>query len=281
MKLKNYLQSLNMVEVNIEECYLKLSELEIRGFDNSLDYEYYLKQISDLINKEKQILVNMISEYTVNDIKKMVLKYKVSMKELPISLGYLTDAYNYRILYMLEELSGDEYLDYAGVLRTDISHIILKFLDYLINNHYYKDLRDTLILYKYNLIFMNSDLESDFLLNNLDNSLNLKADNYRTEDMPAYKYIDKSILVLDSLDYIANIIEENELGSDNSIARMIIYIINIYARLTLCEADTLTLIYDDVLSILDSEETTLEVKKLFNQMSTILDEIKNEIVWAR
>ena len=281
MKLRNYLQNLDNIEENIEENYLSLAELENRGFNNTLDYEYYFKEITDLLNKEKQILVNMISEYSIEDIKKLVLKYKISKKELPISLGYLTDAYNYRILYLLEEMSGDDYLDYVEVLRTDISHIILKFLDNLINNPYYNNLKETLILYKYNLIFMHSELESDFIMNNLPQSLNLKADNYRTENMPAYKYIDKSILVLESLDYLAEIIAENDLLSTNSIARMIIYIINIYARLTLCEADTLSLIYDEVVSLIESEETTPEVKKIFNEMSIILENIKNEISWAR
>ncbi len=281
MKLKSYLLNLKEIEEQIEEVYLKLSELETRDLQLTNDYEYYFQELINLMGREKQILVNMGSEYSNSEIKKVVLKNKYSKKELLISLGYLTDAYNYRILHMLDDMSGDDYLDYASVLRTDISNIILKFLDYLINNPYYKDIKQSLVLYKYNLIFMNAQVEDDFIMGNLNSSLSLKTDSYRTGDLPAYSYIDKSILVLESIDDMYSITEENELGSSDAVARVLIYIINIFARLTLCEVDTLSLIYDDVMSIMESDMTSIEVKKLFSDMSLVLENIKNQIAWAR
>ena len=278
MKLIDYLKKFYGLEIKIEEIYLCLAELEERGFQGGLDYQYYFKELIDNINKEKKLLVDLGTNYRLSDVKKMVMRNKVSSKELPISLGYLTDAYNYRILNMLEALDGDDYLDYVGVLKTDISNIILKFLEHLINNPYYEDLKADLVLFKYNLIFMNVDLENDFIMNNLGASLSLKANNYRTLDLPAYKYIDRSILVLESTDYFTRIIEENE---DINKSRVLIYIINVLARLILCEEDTLALIYSDLTNILEDDEINEDIKKLFQEMSTILENIKSEIVWAR
>ena len=75
------------------------------------------------------------------------------------------------------------------------------FLDFIINNPYYSDIRKDLIFYKYNLLFLNSYSEHDFLINRDINTISLETNNCRTEDLASYVFVDKSILVLESIDY--------------------------------------------------------------------------------
>ena len=280
MKISVYINILLEIEKRIEDSYLKLQYIEAHK-EVEEDYDYYFKEIKTWCEKEVAMLSTMMENFSLKEIKDALLKKKTSLKEIPISLGYLPDASIYRLLYLVEKMQGDDILDYASILKTDINRILLIFLEHLINNNYYEEIREDLILYKYSIIFMDLDLENDFLLNKLDNNIELQANNYRTFDFPGYIYVDKTILDYESEDYLSFIINHEDFKQYSSTyALVVISVINVLARFTLCEEETLNLVYDDLKCLLESD-TSRELKDLVNDMYQILKTIKSQILWTR
>ena len=157
---------------------------------------------------------------------------------------------------------------------------MLNFLNELINNPYYASIRNELILYRYNLIYMDPYLENDFLYDMLSTNISLEADKYRTEELPSHIFVDKSILVLESLDFIEYIRSHDDLNnSSNTYALIVISVINILSRLVLCDEETLNLIYDDLVALLDAEEISIETKNLITSLQTILKNM--HFGWSR
>lgn len=277
------LRILEQIEARIEECYIKLAELEIDGKFDSLEYQEYFSLIVELTNKEKDILKNLHGK-DLEDLKKFVKKKNPLRKSsTPIMLGHLVQVYYFRILDMLDSISDDDYLDYASTLYYDINQLLFAFLNVLISNDYYSSIREDLIYYKYHLIFVHSDSESDFLLNRYDDTIRLKSNNFRTNEMPAYPYVDKAILVFEGADYIERIMEtpENFQYHSNYYSNAVIDIINILARLTLCDSDTLPYLEQDFNGLLEEDLISLELKNLIHEMLTILEQLKSKIGWAR
>ena len=178
---------------------------------------------------------------------------------------------------------GDDLINYAETLKSDINKIVFSFLSRMINNDYYSDIRKDLIFYKYNLIFLNSTNEYDFLLKNDTNSVSLETNNNRTSDLPSYKYVDKTILILESKNNFEFIIDGNENFKDNNneYSLMVISVMNVLSRLMLCEEDTLSLIYDELTYLLENDNVYESTKDLVKEMLIILDSVKNNIAWAR
>ena len=282
MKMQIYMETLKEIEARIENSYIELQDLENRNLRDSEEYQYTLQYLIDYNNKEAKLLAKMVELFRLKDIRKEIGKLQITEREIPITLGHLPDAYVYRLLYLIDKIRGDDVLDYALTLKTDINHILLAFLNELIDNSYYEEIRSDLILYKYNLIYMDLNLEAEFMEGRIDREINLEASNYRTFDFPGYKYVDRSILALESTDYLSYITtHENFLNQEWEYASMVIAVVNVLARLILCEQDTLDLVYDDLKNIIEAPEIDVEVKNLINNMYSVLDNIKSHIAWSR
>lgn len=277
------LSVLYQIEDKVEQYYIRLAQLEIEGDVNSQEYNYYLKLIIDLTNEEKKLLASLDSETIIKMRKKVNNDNFNKNNDKPIALGFLTNAYYFRIANMLDLQLGDDLFDYANTLRYDINQVLFTFLDYMINNEYYEDIREDLVFYKYNQIFLNPNSEYDFLILNDVNTVNLETKSYRTSDLPSYVFVDKAILVLESLDFNAYITnaQEDFRNMKNSYVSMVISIINVLSRLMLCEEDIINLVYSDVEYILDSTEVFDSIKEIFSEMYDILQINKNRISWAR
>ena len=277
------LRILEQIEARVEECYIKLAELEIDGKFDSLEYNEYFGLIDQLTNKEKEVLENLHGK-DLEDLKKFVKrKNPFKQSSTPIMLGHLSQVYYFRILHMLDSISGDDYLDYASTLYYDINQLLFAFLNVLISNDYYSSIREDFIYYKYHLIFVQTDSEADFILNRYDDTIRFKANNYRTNDMPAYPYIDKAVLAFEGVNCIERIMEtpENFQFSSNYYSTAVIDIINALARLTLCDSDTLPYLEQDFNGLLEEDLISLELKNLIHEMLTILEQLKSKIGWAR
>lgn len=277
------LECLYKVEEKIEAYYIKLAELEINKELDSEEYNYY-KQIINSLTKDEMNLLKTLDSKDIYKLLQQVKKdnfNKVNGKA--IALGFINSAYYFRIVNLLELMLGDDLISYAETLKSDINKIIFSFLSRIINNDYYGDIRKDLIFYKYNLIFLNSTNEYDFLLENDTNSVSLETNNNRTSDLPSYKYVDKTILILESKDNFDFIIDGNENFKDNNneYALMVISVMNVLSRLMLCEEDTLSLIYDELTYLLENDNIHESIKDLVKEMLIILDSIKNNIAWAR
>ncbi len=283
MELKNYLLKLYELEEQIEAYYINLAELENMGYSDSIDYNYNLRTLKDLIEKEKEMIIFLNNKFSNAIIKKEINKTKQAEKPMPISLGHLTQCYHFRLLNILEDINKDDLIYYASVLKSDINKILIAFANNLIGNAAYKNIEEELIFFKYNLIYMDYTLEDKFLKQIPNSEIALEVNNYRTDDMPSYTYVDKTILVLESYDYInylQSIPNDRDL-SLNKESMIIISIIELLARFILCNQETLNLIYPEFKALLESELTSEFVISSINDMQNILRELKEHIGWTR
>lgn len=277
------LECLYKVEEKIETYYIKLAELEINNQFDCEEYNYY-KQIINSLTKDEMNLLKTLDSKEIYKLLQQVKKDNFNkLNGKAIALGFINNAYYFRLVNLLELMLGDDLISYAETLKSDINKIIFSFLSRMINNEYYSDIRKDLIFYKYNLIFLNSTNEYDFLLENATTNVSLEANNYRTSELPAYKYVDKTILVLESTDnfnFISSATERFK-ENNNEYALMVISVMNVLSRLMLCEEDTLSLIYDDLTYLLEDDNVYESIKDLVKEMLIILDSVKNNIAWAR
>ncbi len=282
MNYKTCLQKLYKVESKIEDCYLELAEIEACGAYDEHEHNTIKVRINTLVNDEKKLLELLFNLSDYITLKNQITMDKEAPKEPLISLGHLTNSYHFRLLNILEALSGDELLQYASTLKSDINHIILLMTEFLINNPYYEEIKEDLITLKHNLTFMDYNLESDFLMDIIDFEVELLSKNYRTNDMPSYEYVDKSILVLETINYLETLesIPENMI-SPNIESIVIITILNILARLTLCEERELNMVYPRLQALLESEYTSEIVKTKLTDMFAILNNVKSSFNWSR
>ncbi|MDE5540142.1 MAG: hypothetical protein K2J20_06640 [Bacilli bacterium] len=216
--------------------------------------------------------------------KKQIKEYNHVKNPLPISLGYLQDAYYFRILNKIDSILGDTSLYYEQVLRNDINRIVLQFINFMIDNSYYEDIRGSLIAWKYDLAFMNDFSEDDFLSRSDNESVTLDSKSYHTDDFPGHVYVDKCVLVLESINnlaFISNAHEDFRSDKDTYVS-LIMGIVNVLVCLSICNEELLGLIEDDFNNILDSENdvTPSEVKELIHEMMKILEIIKSKLRWS-
>ena len=245
-------------------------------------------------------------DYVIKEIKcenNVVSKLVITNVDDEVVYSYNDDLLEQQVLEMRLEILGDEAkTDKDSIFKLKLKQAKYVALDTLYPYHQEitelpdriakdwqvrcaielynaKDIRNDLILYRYNLIYMNMELENSFFNDMLSTEVSLEASKYRTAEVPSYIFVDKAILVLESLDYIAYIKSHDGEENPNSQSLIIISIINILTRLTLCEEETLSLIYDDLTDLLASEDLTFTTKKLINDMQDILKNMHFD--WAR
>lgn len=273
------------LEEQLEYKYLSLALLEQKGEIESSEYYQCLQDIERLINEEKKVFSSFSNQDELLNFKKQIKEFNHVKQPLPISLGHLTDAYYFRILNKIDTILGDDTLYYEQILRNDINRIILQFINFMINNPYYEDIRADLIAWKYDVVFMNDFSEDDFLDGSLSDEVKLDSKSYHTDDFPGHIYVDKCILVLESINNLAFISMAPEDFRDNNdnYVTLIIGIVNVLACLSLCDQDLLGLLEDDFNDILaeETDETPIEVKELIREMMQILEIIKSKFRWAR
>lgn len=269
----------NLIEIDkyIYNYYYIISELEINLVDDSNEYSLYFQEILNLIEEEKNYL-NLIASFDYASVNKELAKYRNCQDKV----DYVKDAPYYRLKNMIDSILGDDLMSYALILQNDINLIALKIVNNLCLDAKYFNLRKYLITYKYKMIYLNFNTENDFLTDGIEAS-KLEANNYRTCDLPSYIYVDKSILVLESKNFITDILltSDNYQEDEEHEAYMIIDIINVLARLTLCNEETLSLVYDELMGILQDESINRDLQELIKEMLQTLNTIKSSISWAR
>lgn len=178
---------------------------------------------------------------------------------------------------------GSESFDYAAYLCYDLNQIIFSFLECLINNEAYDEIRGDLIFYKYNLIFMNYLSEDDFIKTRNISTISIESKSFKTDSNPDLIFVDKAILVLEGREHV-DVIEkhgDNFRENANSFALVLISILELIARLVLSENDILSFLQQDFNYLLESDSVSLEVKNLIGDMISLLEEIKTKIDVAR
>lgn len=278
----NYFSTLCKLEEKIESCYILLAKEELNGKYDSMEYNFYFKTILEYMNEEKKFFARLDRDELI-DIYHKLEKNMVNQTSSIKLLGYSKNVYYERIFDILSSLLGDDMFIYAHTLYYDIHQIIFLFLNSLIHNELYNDVREYLIFYKYHLVFTNSSTEYNFFVTNDVDSLQLEAPSYRTSEFLSYRFVDQSILVLEGNQYLTNIISyPNDFQDDlSSYASVLIQILNILARLTLCDESTLPLIYYELMALLENEFTNENIKNLIREQLFLLESLKEKIMGSR
>ncbi len=265
----NLLTDLLNTEETITKCYSFLAKFESNGIGADVSKQVLKKIIQNLNYQEIKILGSFSQ-----DMKWAIKKYLQGQIIVSTSIN--------RIVYLLEAISGDDGIKYAHILYYDIHKIIMKFLDTMISDAYFENIRKILIEYKYNLISIDYYLENDFLnpSNNKKIKLNQREDYV---DLPSTRFIDQAVLVGESLDaikYLA-LINFDFNNTYNQRALVVIQIINILARLALCNENDLFLIKDDFNKIYNSEEENNYVKELMGRLAFMFEKFQDDFYFSR
>ena len=265
------------VEEEIEKLYLFLIRMEISGQKYSDAYRYMMKRIDALTKEENKLLVEM--EGTYLDVKKELQSY--SVKEMPINLGFHTNASVLRFEKMIDSVWGDSGIEYADALYYDIHRILLKFLEYMIDNPYYENIRKDLISFKYDIIFLDYNVENDFLTEKDMSCISLDS-RILQGILPSSKYIDQAILILEIEEAIKQIQCIGDVSEKtSSYTLVVIKMMQIFARMALCRNEELNCVMDDVQSLLEDEEIDFRVKEIMTELAEIFEQIQNSFYFSR
>lgn len=159
-------------------------------------------------------------------------------------MGCYKNAYLFRLNSLFDTLSGDDTIEYVDALNYDIHSIILKCLENIIDNEYYQEIRADLLRFKYDIIFLDYNVESDFLLENDRENVILNSRNFKKE-LPSSKYVDQAILIHESLEDIRYLRALSIGFNENYYSLSVIYILHILSRIAMCDDELLVYIMDD------------------------------------
>ncbi len=252
-------------------------KLEIDGLKETLDFQILLDEVRKLVQLESQIFINSSFEWA--SLSEEINK-KVNRKVLPVHLGCYKNAYLFRLNSLFDTLSGDDTIEYVDALNYDIHSIILKCLENIIDNEYYQEIRADLLRFKYDIIFLDYNVESDFLLENDRENVILNSRNFKKE-LPSSKYVDQAILIHESLEDIRYLRALSIGFNENYYSLSVIYILHILSRIAMCDDELLVYIMDDFNHLLEDDEIHVDIKRFLQEMVEIFKQLQNEIHFKR
>lgn len=264
------------IDEKIEDLYIRLINLSINGVWDGADYQYFVAQIKSLVEQERDLLADQPIHY--HSLKEELQKYMIP--KLPINLEHHTNSFLIRLDGRLDAIYGDPGIEYANALYYDIHKIISKLLVFMIHNDYYAEIRDDLIRFYYDIIFLDDDMERDFCLQIESQDIELSSQKYQ-EDCPSFKYIDRAILFSDAEDDIQNIAALENRNNPSDQALIAIYIMEIYARIALSKGSLQEVLLDDFKSMLEDEVISSEVKNMIMEIGDIFRQVQNQFYFSR
>lgn len=270
------LERLILVEEQIKKRYLYLVQKEISGTLTEGNLSL-IKQDILLITKEEASLLRS-PEVSYQEMQQIIAS-KLTGYPSFLTLGVDSEAHLIRLYHMLESIQGDEGIEYADALKYDIHKIIMKFLENILANPYYASIREKLILFKYDLIFDDYNLEADYLLDNDMSYIKLNNQDYRI-DLPSHKYIDQVILIYESKEFM-QILRNYSALEEYEYADVIMVIIHILARLALCSENELAFVMSDFRMLLENEEMDHHIQNTIQEMLVIFRQIESNFHFSR
>lgn len=266
----NNLKELEKLEAKIEQLYLYLMSLEIKGL--SENSESILEQIYLLTKKETALLGDI--PLTTKELKEKINKY-ITVSPMLVNLGVHPQARLLRLRNLFESVSGDAGIEYADALKYDIHKVMIKFIDKLLCSEKYIDIEGDLIRFKYDLVYFDYNMETDFLLQNDSSMLELDSREYK-DDLPSYRYINQVILIQETKEAIYDIARRTSVSSF-----LILEIIHVLARLALCDEAEIDLIGDDLNYFFESDDLDFKVKDLILEMLDMFRQIKDGFYFSK
>ena len=273
----NTLIQLIDVEEKIEKLFKILVELEISNQKNSVLFFNTMQQISVLTKKESSLLIEANDYY--GDMRDELEAYHV--KKLPINLGFNVNAPILRLHLLLDSICADSGVEYADAIHYDIHRILLKFLEYMIDNPYYEEIREDLLYFKYDIIFLDYNVEHDFLMMKDFTRVSLDSRALK-EDLPSAKYIEQAILVWEIEEAVKEIESVNDINAYAHIHSLVVLkIMQIFARMALCNEEQLNYVMDDVRYLMENDEIDIRIKEIMGEMTEIFEQIQTSFYFSR
>lgn len=266
------------IEEYIEKNFIALAELEINGI-NDVDYHYYYSGLVNLVESEKALVRTL--GINARDVLNLLNDANPYKKEPIIGLGHVSEFYYFRLINIFKSMVESDLAFYAETVQYDINNLLLRFLSKMIDNEYFQNIREELIYFKYNIIFLNMDSEYDFLTG--EESKPLETKKYRTEDFSDYTYVDDSLLGFQSMQALSYLysIEDDFKNNSDSYTKVVLCILNILVRLILCEDRLVNKIYPEFIYLIGEDNPSENLRETMKEMLDILNEIKNDISWSR
>lgn len=273
---KDYYDDLLLIAEEIVSYYNLLMQNEIKFGIVSVNYQSVYFMLRNAIAREKNLYLEAESLGYIPELRVMTDKEFNGEFSPDIALMGGFSHLN-RMQSMLEGMEKSHTLIYVCMLKGDINRILFSFLEEMIDNSYYSNIKDDLIEYKYSLLFLNGYNENDFMNGNNLSSLNgLSSPKYR-EMCPEYRYIDEAVIELPCIKALEYLAEVEEIKSDAKLVNIIIKIINILARLTLGDERLVSKYYDDIMMLLEDDNYPDELVKVAREMFRIFSNIESKI----
>lgn len=273
--VKDYYYELLLIAEEIISYYNLLIQNEIKYGIVSVNYQSVYFMLNRAIAREQRLYLEVESLGYIPELKVMLDKEFNEQFSSDIVLGGGVSHLN-RLNSMMEGRDKSSTLIYASMLKSDINRILFSFLEEMIDNDYYGNIKDDLIQYKYSLIFLNGYNENDFMNGkSLSDLNNLSSPKFR-KMCPGYHYIDEAIIELPSIKALEYLAEVEEVSESRRV-KVIIKIINILARLTLGDEKLVSKYYDDIMLLLEDDSYPDELVNIARDMFQIFSNIQSKI----
>ena len=144
---EEYFQDLIYIAEEIIGYYNMLMQYEFNEGIESSNYKSSLAMLCDALSRENSIYLEAQSLGLIDEIRNIVRKETKVLYNQDISFlnGF---SHLYRLNCLIESLVKSDTLDYVYALKSDINRILLSFIEMMITNPYYENVRADLIQYK-------------------------------------------------------------------------------------------------------------------------------------
>ena len=175
-----------------------------------------------------------------------------------------------RLLNYLNNYESDDCFIYLDTLKYDVNKIITIFINNILKDINFFEVRNYLIKYKYQTYYLNQRTEYDFINNN--QITKIESINYRTQDFNSYIFVDKSYLVLNTYQALDFISENSYNIQDKEVyAEIILMTMEIIAYLIICDEKSLKIINPLVNNFFNDSNLEPEIKNIYNYLLNILN----------
>lgn len=189
---KQNLKSILNISYSILDNYLKLRNLEIKGEKNSEEYKTVVNSLNTTLLLEtslyKKINVDNIDAY-INFVSKgenlVDIKNDINAAKNRGFDNLVKRRVINRIIEMKYEYNKENF-DYGNIcveIKNDVIKTIMTILNLYLNNPKYQNITKELLNFKYNLAFLNKNMEEDLLEHEFSINPDLYLTTYLITDM--------------------------------------------------------------------------------------------------
>lgn len=266
----------------LEVYYLELADLESVYNTTGHEYQETLEAISNASSQIASFFEDVIALNLLDQLYWYVEQI-IEEKEEPLLLG-AGPFELFRLRNSLEGMVGDSNFDYISALKYDQAQLELLIIEALLKNPKYEGIRDYLIRYKYGIIYMRPNLETNMLDKVQDKEIELYSNQYRNRYLPSYSYLDEAVLIYPATSGLASLenIVEDFLGvSNESTTKAVITALKCLCSFILCDNRTIKKCQTELDFLQNSDMVHNDVKEVLEDINEVITKIAESIKWSR